>query len=340
MSKFFNQMQQAGRSPQKMQVQPPQVEQLLEQIQEVVDEQVSGIQLQESLALDNCIENLKSGLGGTGVAEFPQTSYRRFRVPRAAARVFFPEQEDKIAPPGLEAYRTLRTRLLRRQGADDIRSIVISSAAAGDGKTLTVLNIAIQFAQLPQFPVLVVDADLRTSGLSRLMGDPPPPGLAEMLGGKISQQAAVLESDIPNLYLAPAGEASAPAPELFTGPRWGEFMAWARQDFKLVLVDSPPALPLADYDLISPCCDRLMLMARAGVTQRAGLEKVVEHIDRGKLLGVLLNSVSSGDQGSYYYYNYHYGHRDGKHRDKTTSTRPRRSRWFSFGRSNGRSGKY
>ena len=90
----------------------------------------------------------------------------------------------------MEAYRTLRTRLVKQQTRNGARSLIVTSAAQGEGKTLTTFNLAICYAKIENWPVLVVDADLRTRGLSILAGDPESPGLAEILEKDCPYQSA------------------------------------------------------------------------------------------------------------------------------------------------------
>ena len=106
----------------------------------------------------------------------------------------------------VEAYRTLRTRLVKQQTKTGARSLVVSSAAQGEGKTLTSFNLALCYANIQNWPALLVDADLRTGGLSSLMGDPESPGLAGILEGNSSYQDAVLRTDCPSLYVLPRGD--------------------------------------------------------------------------------------------------------------------------------------
>ncbi len=225
------------------------------------------------------------------------------RLPRDPRRLFFPEDETIPAPPALEAYRSFRTRVLRLQARRQFRTVAITSAAKGDGKTLTSTNLALCCAQLPQFPVLLIDGDLRTHGAGRCIGHDEGPGLADVLSGRVAREAAVVATDIPNLHFVCAGDATKNPPELFSGAPWKEFITWCKDNFKLVLVDCPPALPLADFELISASCDGILVIARARATNKEALERVLAQVDSHKLLGVTLNSVASYDH-SYYYYDY------------------------------------
>ena len=144
-----------------------------------------------------------------------------------------------------------------------------------------------------------MDADLRSRRLTCLFGYPPP-GLGEVLSGKTSFAEAILATDLPNLYLLGAGTPSAPPPELYAGPRWKEFIGWAGECFKLILIDSPPIVPLSDFELISGSCDGYLTVVRALSTQREALQKAAQVGDPKKSLGVVLNSIETGAYANYY----------------------------------------
>lgn len=200
-----------------------------------------------------------------------------------------------------DAYRALRTRLMRLQGMQGTRSVVVTSSIPGEGKTFTSLNLAVCCAQRSELRVLLVDADLRTRGLSSLLGFPSGPGLGEMLSGQAGFEEAVCSTDLPNLYTVAAGSSPIPSPELFAGDRWKEFIGWASESFKVILVDSPPILPLADFELLSHGCDGVLLVVRANNTQKETLQKAARHVESKKMLGVVFNA-NEGDGSQYYYY--------------------------------------
>src|ERR1700685_1312410 len=97
--------------------------------------------------------------------------------------------------PVQESYRELRTRLLRVRSAQGLRSVVITSAVQGEGKTMTSLNLAMCCAQLHDMRVLLVDTDIRSHGLTRLIGMPEGPGLSEVLAGTCAAEKAILSTD-------------------------------------------------------------------------------------------------------------------------------------------------
>jgi protein-tyrosine kinase len=214
---------------------------------------------------------------------------RRVRLPESSESPALYAQND-FTNIAAESYRTLRTRLLRLQAQRGLRSVVISSAVPGEGKTLTSLNLALCCSQLPRMRVLVVDGDLRTRGLTALLGNLPSPGLGEILTGEVLYDGAVLATDLPNLYVLGGGSVATPASGLYEGERWKEFIGWSIENFDLVLVDSPPMLPLADFEQIAAACDGILIVVRALHAEKELLAKASKMIDAKKLLGVVLNA--------------------------------------------------
>lgn len=210
---------------------------------------------------------------------------------------------DDPLQTAVESYRALRTRLLRLKAMQGVRSVVVSSATQGEGKTLTALNLAFCCAQLQDLRVLLVDGDLRSRGLTKLLGSASSPGLAEVLLGQVKPDEAIQATDLPNLFVLSAGSAIVAPPELYASRRWQELIGWCNESFKLILVDSPPILPLADSELISAGCDGILMVVRALQTRRELLQKAVGQIDSKKLLGVVHNAASNGYQYDYYHYN-------------------------------------
>ncbi len=228
---------------------------------------------------------------------------RKIHLARPTNPLIIPAEDDSTNVAA-HCYRALRTRLTRAQSASGLRSVVISSALKGEGKTLTAMNLALSCARLQDLRILLVDSDLRTRGLTQLFGYPSGPGLAEVLSGQAQFSEAILGTDVPNLYLLPAGNPTRTTPELYVGNRWEELIGWCGESFKLILVDSPPIIPLTDFEFIASGCDGIMLVVRAHRTQRELLQKAADQVDKRKLLGAVLNATSLDGAGAYYYYGY------------------------------------
>jgi capsular exopolysaccharide synthesis family protein len=208
----------------------------------------------------------------------------------------------------VESYRALRTRLMNRQAVKAFKSIMITSAVPGEGKTLTALNLALCYSQLPDTRVLVVDADLRSRGLSHLFGNPETSGVAEVLSGDVTPEDAVQATEHKNLYVVTAGAhiGKSSSAEQFAGPHWREFMVQSSETYSLVLVDSPPVLAVADSEMIGAGCDGLLVIVRALNTSREVLQRLAASIDKNKLIGVVYNGIPDGIM-SRHHYGYGYG---------------------------------
>ncbi len=235
------------------------------------------------------------------LAESRVEGCRAIRLPRSEERSFLVTQYHPPMQAAAEAYRTLRTRLVKQQAVNGARSLVVSSAVQGEGKTLTAFNLGLCFAQMQDWPVLMVDADLRTGGLSRLVGDVESPGLAGILEGACQVPASILRTDRSGLYVLPAGQVKGSPAELFSSQPWKEFMGWASETFRLVIVDSPPALIVTDFELIMAHCETAIIIARARKTARDSLTKVLAQIDPRKLAGVVFNNAEEISSAGYNY---------------------------------------
>jgi len=267
MSKFFNETQKANQwAQQRLATQGVDVRQMLESIK-----QGAGAR-PETPAADAGVKQSRQVVVGNG----------------ARARLVIREDPSSLA--ALQAYRRLRTRLMRAQAKFGLKSIAITSALAGDGKTLTTMNLGLCYSQLPQQRTLLVDADLRTSGLTAMLDHPGAPGLAEVLKGGVTPDEAIVETNHRNLFVLPSGTASSALPELFTGPRWEELLKHCEL-FSVILVDSPPILPVADFELLSAGCDGIVTVVRAHHGQREVLERAASALDPKKLLGVVFNAT-------------------------------------------------
>jgi capsular exopolysaccharide synthesis family protein len=203
----------------------------------------------------------------------------------------------------MESYRGLRTQLMRLQASKDLRSVVVSSAMPGEGKTTTILNLGLCYAQLHEMPVLLVDADLRTKRLSGYFDNPSAPALAEVLSGVARYEDVVRTTENPNLYVLTAGSAADSPPELFAGTAWNEFLDRCKKQFRMILIDAPPVRPLADFELICAGCDAFVMVVRAYQTPREQLQQIAGQLDAKKLVGVVLNSAEiHSKKGDYYRY--------------------------------------
>ena len=180
-------------------------------------------------------------------------------------------QADSTLPASaVEAYGSLRTRVLKLKASKGIRSLMLTSSVSSEGKTLTSRNLAVSCAKLHNLRILVVDGDLRSRGLTRLLSIPEGPGLTDLLAGETTLDKAVLSTDHENLFVLGAGSMNAQPSELFASSLWAEFVASASQTYDMVIVDAPPIYSLPDAELISAGCDGVLMVVRALSRRQAG----------------------------------------------------------------------
>ena len=202
-----------------------------------------------------------------------------------------------------EQYRIIRTKLM--QHPKQPRMIGIVSPGPGDGKTVTSINLAGTLSLKKGAEVLLIDCDLRRSKIAEVLGLPPEPGLADVLGREARLEDVMVQVEqFPNLYVIPAGKTPANPGELLDSQRWLQLCAEIRGRFQFIIVDTPPIGPVTDYDLIQAACDGVVLVLRPDHTKRsAGLE-ALKTVAKEKLLGVITNAVEDWflkKTQSYYY---------------------------------------
>ncbi|MBN2012337.1 polysaccharide biosynthesis tyrosine autokinase [candidate division KSB1 bacterium] len=219
--------------------------------------------------------------------------------------------------PISEAYRSLRTSIQFSRVDGALRTLVVTSPGPQEGKSTTVSNLAITMAQMGS-KVLLVDTDLRRPVLHSIFGVSRAKGISNYLIGKIPIEEAILETGIDNLYLMPSGTLPPNPSELLGSSAMQECIDRLKEKFDLVIFDSPPIIAVTDSAIISTKVDGVILVIKAGQTNRYALERAYNTIFKiagRKMLGALLNVVNvEGTYGSYYYYYYHYYY--GKTEDK------------------------
>jgi len=223
--------------------------------------------------------------------------------------------------PPAEAFRTLRSNINFALVDQPAKSFLITSAGAGEGKSLTAANLAVVFAQAGQ-SVILVDSDLRRPLLHRLFDCDSSRGLTSILVGELALPDALQQTRVDNLRLLTSGPLPPNPAELLDSAAMATFIDEVTHHADIVLYDSPPAVMLTDAILLSSKLERAILIAESGqVTQRAFNEMVrlITHA-RGNILGAILNKVkvTAGDYYYYYYYYYYYGYG----RDKGEEQRP------------------
>ncbi len=208
-----------------------------------------------------------------------------------------------------EPYRTLRYVMQRIRGSAESSVIAVSSAAPGDGKTTTTLNLAAALAEPPAAPVLVIDTDLRRGAVAQHLGlgrGSTELGLTNAIRDhSLAVRDVALSSAQLRFSVLPAGPLPATPSEVLESPRFGELIAEARREYGFVLVDTPPFVPFGDCRVLSRWVDGFLLVVAAHRTPRKLVEETLGVIDPDKLLGLLFNGDDGSFWGSNRYYRYY-----------------------------------
>lgn len=206
--------------------------------------------------------------------------------------------------------RPLIQTAFAENGTDDQHLIMVSSALAGEGKTLTTLNLAFSMARERDMSVLVVDADLPRAHISNVLGLDQEPGLLDALhDAALDVESLVLASDVPGLEVLPAGVGSGTRAigvvELIASARMREVTArlCAANPRRLVLFDSPPLLMSSEARSLAQIPGQIVLVARVGYTPRVSLLEALRQVEKTKLQGIVLNDAHVTSD-SYYGYGY------------------------------------
>jgi capsular exopolysaccharide synthesis family protein len=211
--------------------------------------------------------------------------------------------------PAFESFRALRTSLIFSNAVKSLRSIVVTSAAAGDGKSTTSTNLAAAFAQ-QGMRVLVIDCDLRRGRLHAAFHVPRSPGLTEVIVGASTVAEAVHETEVPNMFLLTAGKQPPNPTELLGSEPVRNILMQLMTEYDLLIIDTPPVLAAADAAVLSAIVDGSIMVVRVGVTDRRAAKRSLERLQvvGGRVLGTVLNDPQEilGTSEDYYYYQYRY----------------------------------
>jgi capsular exopolysaccharide synthesis family protein len=209
-----------------------------------------------------------------------------------------------------ESYRSIRTTLLVSSPPGKIKTILFTSPLAKEGKSSTISNLGITFAEAGK-RVVIVDADLRKPKQAKLFDIPSisGPGLSQYLSSGINPEDIVQHTCIPNLSLITSGPLPANPIELLSSERMDMLVAYLKRSYDFVLLDTPPILAVSDTMALGPMADTIILVVRGGQTPIPALRQARAKLDSHKLkcLGVILNGVDMIDEDGYYarqYYNY------------------------------------
>lgn len=216
-------------------------------------------------------------------------------APSSSRLVYFTDPSSLAA----EKFRFLGVRLRQLRQSRPLKKVLVTSTIAEEGKSLVSANLAGVLARRKE-RVLLIEGDLRRPSLMERFGLSSLNGLAESLQNGPHTPPNIYHLDGPDLWLMPAGEPPSNPLELMQSGRLSQLMTQLAPCFDWVIIDSPPLLPLADTTLWQRFADGALLVVREGKTQKNALQRGIEILKKGDLLGVVLNGSSNSNHQDYY----------------------------------------
>ena len=215
-----------------------------------------------------------------------------------------------------EAIKTLRTNLQFSGKSNKV--VLLTSVHSNEGKSDISFNLAVELGKAGK-KVLLIDADIRKSVYkSRYSIKEETQGLSQYLSGQVEQiDQVVCKTNYENLYMILAGPYAPNPTEMLGDEQFGQLLKAARQVFEYVIVDTPPLGTVVDAAVIAQYCDGALMVIESDSTSYRACQKVKNQLERSgcKILGAVLNKVSSKGRSSYYsrygrYYGAYYGNKE------------------------------
>ncbi len=190
-----------------------------------------------------------------------------------------------------EQFRTIRTNITFSLPNQEIKTILVTSATPGEGKSTNVANIGVVFAQEGK-KVLIVDADLRRPTMHYTFRVQNTKGLSNLLIGKYDVLEVVDSTEIPNLFVMTSGPIPHNPAELLASKTMDCIMVELMRAFDIILFDAPPVLSVTDAQILANKCNGTLLVVNSGAVERTNVIKAKERLEasKAKILGVILNN--------------------------------------------------
>jgi non-specific protein-tyrosine kinase len=245
--------------------------------------------------------------GLTTLAEIPTIGRERYGRKLVAL--------DDPSSGAAEAYRSLRTSLRLIALRSPIGTLLVTSSMAGEGKTTTVANLGVTMARAG-VRVVLVDLDLRRANLAEMFGGENERGLMSVLVGEAELKDVLIDvpvaTGVPPLRVLPAGVLPPNPSEVMSTGRLADVLATVRSTSDLVIIDSPPIVPVTDAVVLSARVDSVLMIVKAGRTRRRHLTKSMEMLGQADapMIGAVLNDAGRHVRYGYYYRYGRYGRRE------------------------------
>lgn len=203
--------------------------------------------------------------------------------------------------PISEVYRLLRTNINYSFNDQVLKTIMVTSSQAGEGKSTTISNLAITYAQEGK-NVLLIDMDMRKPTLHRIFSQSNHLGLSTVLIGQTSVQEAIKETMVSHLSLLTSGPVPSSPSDIIDSTAMREMLEQLEQQYDVILIDTPPILAVTDSVIASTLCDGVIMVVAAGKVKREHLKKAKGQLDHvnAQILGIVLNRINRDKEPDFY----------------------------------------
>lgn len=215
------------------------------------------------------------------------------------------------APESIDAenFKILKSQILFPKEGEVPRTIMVTSAFPGEGKTFVAANLAVSLALGINEYVLLVDCDLRKPHLNRMLGCSNTEGLHEYLTGKRELSDLVVRTRIKKLSLLVGGRSSSHPGELLSSVRMKQFLQEAKEQYQdwFIILDATPSQITAETNVLANYVDKIIFVVMAQKSPRETIQKSIESLGKKKILGIVFNGYRQAYKSYHKYYKKHYG---------------------------------
>jgi protein-tyrosine kinase len=196
-----------------------------------------------------------------------------------------------------ESYWRLRANIQFSNIDRPLKTLMAASAQSGEGKSTTISNLAVTYAQEGK-KTLIIDSDLRNPSLHRFFSIPNLVGLTHILLSEQSWLEVVRETHVPNLFLLPSGVIPANPSEILASTRMASLMKDLRENFDIILFDTPPILAVTDGLILSSLCDGVFIVINSGKTKNGLAQKMLKSLEHVKanVIGAVINNKKTSNR--------------------------------------------
>lgn len=221
---------------------------------------------------------------------------------------------NKPKSPVSESYRSIRTNLQFANVDGNLKTILVTSPTAGEGKTTTVGNIALTLADIGS-KVLLIDCDLRKPRIHKAFALSNAQGVTDVLLKHLDYKKVIQRGPVKNFDIMTSGKIPSNPSELLYSKSMRELLEKLKEEYDYIFIDTPPVVPVTDAAIMSGYTDGIILVCKSGGVDRELAIQAKESLDKvgANIVGVVLNRIPASDNR---YYNYYYYYGEGENKEK------------------------